>query len=410
VGIQPKQLCIAICLALAAQTAIAAECRIDEVPADQIAPPQAAVAPAPAPTPTTAPASRPTTIVLQLSNATAEQAIEALNRVAGTTIALDPSRKPSGPVVVYDFDIQAATPSEAIEQASRQMHTGVIRRRGKDGTDDTMVFSENGVRAPALSGPNRRRGERAGVPPTQPRASITGVELWNSLTGDPKLGYRTLNVKIEVVSAAAGASGYPRVEVTEAVDEQGRALTPTEERGSRPGPERMQGPVTISAKFGVPSPLPARFKRFRADVVIDVPRTFERLTVTGIADTPVECELSGVKLRIGPTYVQDNRRLIDISLPGKIVNLNMDKRPAWVDALDAIVVTGPAGESLRLTGGGGSRQGEWWVNQMQVLGPRDARDREKPVPPPTPATLVWSVIKSTQALRVPVSADDLRIP
>lgn len=191
-------------------------------------------------------------------------------------------------------------------------------------------------------------------------------------------------------------------------DDIGRSLVSKKPDETRPGNVATPGPFTIDAVFDLPLPRPQRIADFRADVVVRVPRTIERLTVTDFGAAPVECVLAGVKLRIGPAYLKDGRATVDLAIEKAAVNQNQNRRPAWIDRFDTVRVE-VGGRAMGLVRDGNDTKGPWQTFTLRVAALDGSTPHYGPITT-LPTTLTWDIPGAAEPVRVPIAAHNLMVP
>lgn len=329
-------------------------------------------------------------IKLSMTDATFEDIVAEFNKISGVALQVDQApQRNAGPSIIYDVSIDAATMPAALDQLARALHVGIANN------GDSMRIGANyqeGYRSNEgfeMSGP-------AGV-------TVTGVSLQRSLGAGGQRS-SSLAVSITVQPGPHGLCGTPRIKVLEATDEQGRAIQAEPQQENDTSRQRMRHGIGVSAPLKILDPAPKRLAKFSAQVSYGIPKTFQRLTVTEFPETPVDCEIAGVKVQIGPPVKEGENWTMKVRTPS---TRNGNPPLDVFQEMQFIKVFGPDGQPLRVLNRGGRNDGQWMEANAQIV-PMGPRKPDQPMP--RPSSLVWEALKDIETIQQTVEATDLQIP
>ncbi|HEY0008884.1 MAG TPA: hypothetical protein VGB55_09185 [Tepidisphaeraceae bacterium] len=331
-------------------------------------------------------------IELDLTDVTPAEAVAAFAKASGKPLTLGPMNAPAGMTVVYSLKVNAKSFDAALDQFARQLDMGV------QPTSKGMTLSPHysvGYRSDSFSG---GRSTALG-------AQLQSVNLSKAFGANRERS--ELSVQLVVQSGPTGIAGTPVAEVREAIDDQGRSLIAKLPEGNSSNRQLNRHATVTPVPLALLDPPSKRIKTLRGDLLVNVPKTFSRVRVTDLpADKPVEWEYKGAKVLIGPPKEESGRWSLPIKASFPKLEKPNEQDPAnWLNHNNEMKAFGPAGEALSLNGSSRSG-GPKGIEFIAHFNPTNSDGNQKV----RPSSLVWTMIDTTEQVRLPISFDDLMVP
>ncbi len=350
------------------------------------------------------PASKP--VKLSLKDATAQDAIAAFVKETGVQLQFDnPERQNNGPLISYDVAIDAPTTEDGLHQLGLALQMGINRQSETQFRISPSYQPGFSDRRNMQGGSESRRGVR-----------ITGIRTRRDLgVPSPFQGVgRDFALSLSVNAPNTIPNGQSEVNLTEAIDEQGRTLKKSTSQNVFYGGSDFQ---VMRSSFGLAlqleqlDPMPKMIKSLKGDVVIKNVKSFTRTTVTEL-DKPQEVTIEGIKMTIGPISKTGENWRLSVKIPRE-AKPNEERGDVyrrvgfmWNELARA---TGEGGEQLRVNSGGSRSTGqgaELWL-QFHLESNNRATTRQA-VPKPVSAS--WVTANEVETIALPFEATDLVVP
>lgn len=334
------------------------------------------------------------------------EVIEAFKKQTGIalTVGNDGEQQRGGPIMLTSLSFKDLSLNAALDRLGR----AVSMRVQFDGSSEnpTIRLYEGGM---GLSDQSLRNSG------AEPLARVTYVNRNESSPPSPDY-QQGLSLQVEVTPGVKPITGAMRVEVTEAIDDQGRALT-TPQRERSPyfgsGGAVLRGNASTSVLLKYEQPRPARIKSLKGNVLLQTPKTIRRVTATDFADKAVSVDYgNGGKLIIGPAKPVGDRTEMKMRLErGQMPEAEWQKLNSFYNSAGAARFSTASGQALQSDGRGGSSGGTYYEVNMTLYIPREGPPSEAAAPTDRkPAKLVWDMVVETDEIAIPIEASDLPIP
>jgi hypothetical protein len=370
-------------------------------------------------------------VKLSLRDVTLEEARVAACKALSITLTARrnpgmPDVATSGPPIVYDLDIDATELDQALDQLGRSLKMAVYR----NGQDYTLSATDS---------PGFANARRSVVPenpvenPDQgpPSARIEGTQIYRYIPirqGQQNLD--SASVQISLWPGDRGSMGRMEVRVLEAVDEQDRSLV-SEPEGMNRNPfvqrDLRLGRQLISARIQMLNPASTKIARLRAEAILNVPKSYDRLIVEGFDDKPINATMGGMPLQLTPPELTPQGWRIGLRVD-RTANEDQGKsaplfRPNYEEIRRMVFLTADGKPLIAEPAGGGKAIDNWWETQIIVRPANTPRRPGMPRVPatapdvgpeapafPKPASLTWDAVAETRQVVVPVEARDIPLP
>ncbi len=345
-------------------------------------------------------------ITFHADRVTMEQGIEQFTKASGLPLAINVStfsnraESVPAPIMYYDINIQDEPVEKALDHLARTLNV----RIEPNSNDNSTSLQVQGYNPAGYMNQGRPLGD--GTLKISPSYISRRASLPVTAKNPP-----TLDIDFQVEGGSRQlAINFPKITIEQAVDEQGRNLTPM----NKNQPTNGEGPqpldrLNATFRFRYPDPPAKRITILKGVAEYQIPATNTRVTFTGLTDgKPIKTQVNGMDMELAaPTKSGDNWEInLKVHRPATIPKQAWPQRESMLfGSFRASKITTAAGVVMEYRGGGGGG-GDTPTFQLYAASPNTSPDKATD----GPSTLVWEMPAETASLRLPFQAADIAVP